>query len=801
MNTPHGDDACRVTSHAAAVANLGDFALACDSVSALFRCAAATIVDQLGVEAAAVMRATEHGPAVAASSGASGSALLDVLTQRIVCGEREPWGYVSARSSEPRSFSAAESDFLRAVAATLGQAIARERAEELLEVRARQQNALSELSRLVLNGVDESTLTRACDIVIERTGVEHAVFFQLDPAEYVLRFRAGNRWFPDSMLTLPMSASAYGAECVMRNETVIFDDYVTDTRFASTRSLLDWGVRSGLIVPVSGSHGCLGVLTAHARERRTFSEDDIVFVEAVANVLAEGLERDGARRDLAISEDRYRDVIEAASDVIFTTSVDGHFVSLNPAFERTTGHAVLDWLGCSLLDLTENPEYAAELLARMAEPEQARAPLFAELPVRGATGTVLLELSMTTRVQDGRRVAIHGFARDVTEARRVERERRALEAKLEQANRIAGLGRLAATVAHEFNNVLMGMSPFLDLLRRGKNVETALKHMGHAVARGRRITEDILRFTRPAEPARTSVAVEPWLQSVVDEGRSLLPASVELEVRNTDEELFINGDATQLQQVFTNLILNARDAMPSGGTITVELIREPQDAKLRFALAEPHRFAHLTLRDTGCGMNEEMLRHAFEPLFTTKRNGTGLGLSVALQVVQRHGGELFVESEPGGGTAFHVFLPLTEAPVVTRPREVFSRRAGVPDAKLVVLVEDDPIVAAGLVSLLTMEGSAVRLARTGAEAMAVLRRVRPDLVILDVGLPDMDGTQVFVDLRESLANVPVIFSTGHADRTKIEYLLARPNVGFLLKPYGHADLLDMMMKVTTAKAA
>ncbi|HYC90825.1 MAG TPA: ATP-binding protein [Thermoanaerobaculia bacterium] len=783
------------------MASLGDFALACDSLQALFRCAAATIADQLGVDAASVTQATERGPVVVASSGAAaGDELCHGLTLPIVCGRPASWGFVAARCRQERSFPAADVDFLRAVAACLGQAIAREYAEESLEVRARQQSALAELSRLVVKCVDGSTLLRACDILIERLGVEHAVYFELDPTQQVLRYRAGNRWFPDSLMTLPVNASTYGAECVMRNATVIVDDYATDTRFASTRSLLDWGVRSGLIVPVSNPHGCLGVLTAHSRERRSFSEDDILFCEAVANILAEGLERDGVRRDLAISENRYRDIVETASDIIFTTTIDGHFVALNPAFERITGYPIVDWLGRSVLDLAENPGYSAELLARMAEAPHARTPFVADVPVRGAAGTVLLELSMTVRRQEGEPLAIHGFARDVTEARRAERERRALEAKLEQANRIAGLGRLAATMAHEFNNVLMGMAPFLDLLRKGKNVETALKHMGQAVARGRRITEDILRFTRPAEPSRSSVAVEPWLQSVLEDGRSLLPPSVQLEAKTPGGELFISGDAAQLQQVFTNLILNARDAMPSGGTITIELACEAPDAELRFAVVDPHRYAHLTLRDTGCGMNEEMLRHAFEPLFTTKRNGTGLGLPVALQVVQRHGGELFVESEPGAGTTFHIFLPLTEAPVITRPREVY-RRAATPDAKLVVLVEDDPIVAAGLVSLLTLGGSAVRLARTGQEALAVLRRVQPDLVILDVGLPDMDGTQVFLELQKTLQYVPVIFSTGHADRTKIEDLLARPNVGFLLKPYAHADLLEMMMKVTTAKAA
>jgi two-component system cell cycle sensor histidine kinase/response regulator CckA len=748
-----------------------------------------------------VTQATTNGPVVVASSAAGDSGLQDALTLPILWTRPEPWGHVSARCREPRSFSGADVDFLRAVASILGQALVRERAEETLEVRARQQSALAELTRQSVRCVDETTLVRACDIIIERLGVEHAVFFAVDSVDRVLRFRAGNRWFPDSLMTLPLMATAHGTECVERNETVIIDDYVTDTRFASTRSLLDWGVRSGMIVPVSGPRGCIGVITAHSREQRQFSENDIVFVEAVANVLAEGMERDEARRDLALSEDRYRDLVEAASDIIFTLTPGGHIIALNPAFERITGCAVVDWLGRSMLELTGDAEHSAELLHRVIEERHTREPLVAEVSILSASGTsILLELAMTVRLQDGKPAGIRGFARDVTETRRVERERRALEAKLEQANRIAGLGRLAATVAHEFNNVLMGMSPFLDLLRRGKNVETALKHMGHAVARGRRITEDILRFTRPAEPSRTNVALASWLQSLVEEGRSLLPASIRLEAQTPGGELYISGDATQLQQVFTNLMLNARDAMPGGGTITVELTREAPDAKLRFPVVEPHRFAHLTLRDTGCGMNEEMLRHAFEPLFTTKRNGTGLGLPVALQVVQRHGGELFVESEPGMGTTFHIFLPLTETPAAAGPREVYTRPTR-SDAKLVVLVEDDPLVAAGLVSLLTMEGAAVRLARTGEEAVTVLRRVKPDVVILDVGLPDMDGTQVFGEMQHMLPHVPVIFSTGHADRTKIEDLLARPNVGFLLKPYAHVDLMEMMFQVTTARAA
>jgi len=760
----------------AAVAFLGDFALSCDSLGALFRRAIAVIGEQLGTPDVAVGEAREADISVSIHAGGVA-----------------PWGFITVSGA-----ASPDDDFLRAVAAILGQAIVSERAEESLEVRIRQQSAIAELSRMAMNPIDGRTLTRACDLIIERVGVDYSLFFELDSATEELRLRAGNRWFHDERLTMPLHATSQGAECVSRNQPVIVEDYASDPRFAAVRSLLD-GVRSGVVVPVASANGCAGVLSAVSRTRRTFSNDDIQFIQALAGVIAEALERDAARLELAASEDRYREVVDSAADVIFTMTPDGHFLTLNPAFERITGLAAADWIGRPVQELDPG---AQELLDGILGRGAASEPFVADTVVEAPRGTVVFELSMLAKMQDSAVVGIHGFARDVTEARHAERERRTLQVKLEQANRIAGLGKLAATVAHEFNNVLMGISPFVDVMRRGKSVETALEHISRAVARGRRITQDILRFTQPAEPSRTDLLLDGWLRTVIDDAQSLLTTGHRIELVSSGGVLNVRADAGQLQQVFTNLILNARDAMPGGGSVTIELRHEDTSAKLPFALTDLDQFAHIVIRDTGCGMNEEMLRHAFEPLFTTKRNGTGLGLPVVLQVVQKHGGELFVESTPSVGTTFHMFLPLAVPDAVRGPREI-GREKSTSNAKLVVLVEDDPIVAAGLVGILTLEGMAVRLVKTGTEAIAILRRVVPDLVILDVGLPDIDGTQVFTTLGSALDGVPVIFSTGHADRTKIEDLLARPNVGFLLKPYAHDDLLQMMAEVagTTKRVA
>lgn len=240
-------------------------------------------------------------------------------------------------------------------------------------------------------------------------------------------------------------------------------------------------------------------------------------------------------------------------------------------------------------------------------------------------------------------------------------ERRKLETKLEQANRLSSLGRLAATMAHEFNNVLMGIAPFVEVIRRTNardRIDTALGQITQSIGRGKRITGEILRFSQTAEPVRAPIDVGEWLRAFSAEARSLLPPSCTLEV-TSDEGLIIDGDVNQLHQTLINLVLNARDAMSGGGKLTIRATRDPADARFDFGSVDnPERFVHLSVADTGAGMTDEIRRHIFEPLFTTKKSGgTGLGLPLAHQVVARHGGEIFVETAPGTGTTFHLFLP------------------------------------------------------------------------------------------------------------------------------------------------
>jgi two-component system cell cycle sensor histidine kinase/response regulator CckA len=378
-------------------------------------------------------------------------------------------------------------------------------------------------------------------------------------------------------------------------------------------------------------------------------------------------------------------------------------------------------------------------------------------------------------------------------------DRRRMEAQREQADRLTSLGRMAATIAHDFNNVLMGISPFVEVIRRGRSVETSLDHIGRAVKRGKRITEEILRFTRSSQPQVAPFEVEPWIDNIALEARSLVPSNCHVETFVQSPDLAIDGDANQLQAVFTSLILNARDAMPRGGTLTIEVLRDRPNSRQPFGLVEhPERFAHCIVRDDGCGMSAETLRHIYEPLFTTRKNGTGLGLAVAYQVVQRHGGHIFVESTLGVGTAFHLFLPLATPKAADTANDAASAIVKGVMTDLphhVLLVEDDATVAAGLVSLLELEGLVVDVVETGAAAIRAIDQIRPNLLVLDIGLPDMDGTRVYEAIAEKMPSLPVIFSTAHADRAKLDHYLAQPNVDYLLKPYDKSTLLRAIGKV------
>jgi len=389
---------------------------------------------------------------------------------------------------------------------------------------------------------------------------------------------------------------------------------------------------------------------------------------------------------------------------------------------------------------------------------------------------------------DGQLLRLVGTIQDAT-------EQRMLESQLEQANRLSSLGRLAATVAHEFNNVLMGIQPSAELIGKkselNEDARRALDRILQSTLRGKRITQEILRFTQPAEPVVQTVDVNQWFDAIRPEWAAMAGSAIELKIGLPNERPFVKADPVQLNQIFTNLVVNARDAMPDGGTLTVSA--EPCRSGSTFSFGvvpSADRFIHFSISDTGTGIDPPVMKHIFEPLFTTKKSGgTGLGLAVTHQVIRHHGGHIFVDSRHGQGTTFHVFLLAAEPEFSTVSMQV--ERKSVTGRRL-LLVEDEIAVAAGIAAVLELEGVSVEVVHRGEDAVPAIEKLRPDAVILDVGLPDLDGVKVYERVAAKWPTLPVIFSTGHGDETKLAEHLAKPNVRFLMKPYDIDTLLGVL---------
>ncbi|MEA2570107.1 MAG: two-component system, chemotaxis family, CheB/CheR fusion protein [Acidobacteriota bacterium] len=386
------------------------------------------------------------------------------------------------------------------------------------------------------------------------------------------------------------------------------------------------------------------------------------------------------------------------------------------------------------------------------------------------------------RGDDGEPLRIAGVVQNITERKR-------LEDRLQQAERVSSIGRLASSVAHEFNNILMGIQPFAELISRRANgdetITNAATQIAGSVARGKRITQDILRFTRTPDPVLRSIDVASWLHRVEPDLRQLAGPRVSLAVHS--DQLTMLADDEQLRQVLSNLVVNAADAMPLGGQLFIDASAEGKSA-------------HIVVRDTGSGMSPETLAMIFEPLFTTKKSGgNGLGLAIAYQLMQRQDGNITAESEPGRGSTFHLRIPLSkETPAETkRTSGAYPIEMRWPFARI-TLVEDNESVADGLAAVLALDGVSVDIVPTGGEAVNRIEEHKPEAVVLDIGLPDISGLVVFDRISARWPNLPVLFSTGHGDEKLLGDRLERPNVAWLQKPYETDALLTEMRKLHKA---
>jgi signal transduction histidine kinase/CheY-like chemotaxis protein len=388
-----------------------------------------------------------------------------------------------------------------------------------------------------------------------------------------------------------------------------------------------------------------------------------------------------------------------------------------------------------------------------------------------------------------------GTGIDITDQRR-------LEEQLRQAQKMETLGTLVGGIAHDFNNhltvILGNLGLVLADLSAGADGRRELADAERAAQRCADMTRGLLTFSRRRMGQARPVNLNQLVAEVARLVQRLLPATICINIQVEPDLWTVDADSTQLHQVLMNLAVNARDAMPDGGTLTLATANQTLDAKDCALNVEARRgrFVVLTVRDTGVGIAPDVRDRIFDPFFTTKEvgQGTGLGLAVVFGIVKAHYGWITVASEPGQGCTFQVYLPAAEVPAQSAP-EPTAAPAG-SGHECILVVDDEDLVRDVVNSVLVRRGFRVLTAADGEEALAIYRdRAREiDLVLLDMTMPRLSGVQVHHQLQQINPAVRVIFSSGHADVSERDRLAASTQT-FVPKPYKPEELVRKIRQV------
>ena len=494
--------------------------------------------------------------------------------------------------------------------------------------------------------------------------------------------------------------------------------------------------------------------------------------------------------ELRATTDLHRELVENAQDIIFTHDLNGNFTSVNRAAEMMTGYSRDELLGIRPRQVVapEDVDRARNMLERRmrGEPETAY-----ELTLITKNGErIVVEVNSRLMVSNGVPIGVQGIARNVTSRKQVEERTR-------DALKMEAIGLLAGGIAHDFNNLLTVMLGYADILsrklERDVQLKVALDEIQSAAERAKSLTRELLAFSRKQLLHPTVIDLNVFVAEATSMLGRLVGDDVELRTVLDPNVGSILVDVNQLEQVVVNLAINARDAMPNGGVLTVrthDVELDESDASHWTGL-EPGSYIQLAVEDTGVGMTGETVRRIFEPYFSTNElsRGTGLGLSAAHGFVRQSGGGISVVSELGVGTTFRVVLPRVAAPSGTttdRGRAEAPRRG----SETILVVEDDAQLRKLVRQILEDLGYTVFVAANGRVALQEFQDVagRIDLVLTDVVMPELDGRELRDTLRSIRPDLRVLFMSGYNSDVIVAHGGQLGGSSLLLKPFTPAAL-------------
>jgi PAS domain S-box-containing protein len=524
-----------------------------------------------------------------------------------------------------------------------------------------------------------------------------------------------------------------------------------------------------------------------------------IMSQSVVKDITEWKRMESALRE---SESKYRNLFEASKDTILVSDKTGRILDVNQAGVELLGYTKQELLSLDPVKLYCNPDDRKILWQKLLD--KGLVSDYEVLMARKNGDKIIVHLSVSIIKDDEGNIFGHrGIVRDVT-------ERKKLEQQLMQAQKMESIGLLAGGVAHDFNNLLTAISGYGQIIRDcipedDELLRESIDQVLNASERAAELTRSLLAFSRKQLINPKPVLIETIIGNAGKLIQRVIGEDIEFSTAFTDKEMLVMADVGQLSQVLMNLAINARDAMPNGGCLSISTSERMvhKGSEEEFGLPAPGRYALISISDTGLGIDEKSLGRIFEPFFTTKEigKGTGLGLAMSYGAIKQHNGAILVKSEPGNGTTFSIYLPLAKNLLMDEKNHHTAVLPAFHGSETILIAEDEEIVRTFISKILEKAGYKVIEAADGEDAMEKFRQNREDisLILSDVIMPKKSGREIFEEVRKEKSAVKLIFISGYTANVMKEKGIIEVDFDIITKPFVKNDLLRKVREVLDRK--
>lgn len=661
--------------------------------------------------------------------------------------------------------------------------------------RKHKEKALAELlafSHNLASTVDLNSLYRkVTSLSMELLGFDFSTLMLMsdDRSGLVIRDTLG---FPEQTIGHYALVKGQGlsTHVALAKKPAVVADFQQETRFELPSLVVEKNIRSALCVPMMLGEEVFGVLIGHTLQPRIFSDEAISIYQSFANQAAVAIKNAMHMHSLHASEKKFRALFDSTNDAILIYSLDCRLLEVNRATCERLGYSREELLALPLMQLVGPPR--ASLVNELEQLKKNGTGIF-ESAHRKKDGSILPIEQSCSLIGYDTQTAVLCVSRDISERKRLDEERL-------RTQKLESLGVLAGGIAHDFNNLLTGILGNLSLVRASLpetgEVAERLAETEKATFRARDLTQQLLTFAKGGAPIKTEASLAGLIQDAA--GFAVRGTKAVCEYDCADDLWLAEVDTGQLGQVLQNLVINAVHAMPEGGTIRLaakNLTVSPGELPLT-----PGKYVLITIRDHGLGIQPEHLPKIFDPYFTTKQSGSGLGLAVVYSIIASHAGHITVESEQGKGTVFSIYLPSTgKSPHAEKPAETLSPlRKG--QGKILVM-DDEELIRDVSTAMLRQLGYEAHAANDGEEAITRYLQAKKDgqpfdLLIMDLTVPGgMGGKEAIAHLRQLDPQVKAVVSSGYANDPIMANFSEYGFCGVAPKPFSLRDISKLLQMI------